>query len=295
MENGPAQPNKGLLAGVIAMLLAGGVRVMDDCARMGVRAAGHADDIAGAGVRLGGHSADEVAGAGARLGGRHADDMVGRGAHFGPGVDPALAGRWLDDVPYASSTEPNQLLEAALEGGADVAFQVLDVAVSGADEGPYEDDVEDEWRQSADDESPLVRRDVALVVACPARIDLGTDAARWRRVVEEGFGAACAPYLLFARAVPGAPSTLMSGAGERDVRQLAAECWDAGTTCVIVACDDECGAPVRAARTGVPGPDVTLERYTTELVQALMALEPKPRTLAVVRGDRAPQLQMIVR
>jgi hypothetical protein len=38
-----------------------------------------------------------------------------------------------------------------------------------------------------------------------------------------------------------------------------------------------------------------LEHYTTVLTSAVLALDPKPRVVAVVRGDRAPQMQMVVR
>lgn len=285
MESTPPKSHLGPIAGVLAMLALGGVRVMDDCGRAGVRLGRSADEVAGAGAQFG-RSADELPG-GTGFAGRSADELPG-GAGFAPGMDPLAAGRWADDLPHASTTEPNDVLEAVVEGSVEVGLEVMDVPLDGVDEG---DDAEGE----ADEYAPGGARPVALTVACPARIDLGAEPERWQRFVDTGFGAACAPNLVFGRAVPGSPDTLVWGAAQRSVQQLATDCWSAGSTCIIVACDDDCAEPVAAIRHIVRDMEAGLEHYTTVLTSAVLALDPKPRVVAVVRGDRAPQMQMVVR
>ena len=132
MESTPPKSHLGPIAGVLAMLALGGVRVMDDCGRAGVRLGRSADEVAGAGGQFG-RSADELPG-GTGFAGRSADELPG-GAGFAPGMDPLAAGRWADDLPHASTTEPNDVLEAVVEGSVEVGLEVMDVPLDGVDEG----------------------------------------------------------------------------------------------------------------------------------------------------------------
>jgi hypothetical protein len=273
MEPAPPKSHLGHIIGAVVVVVMGGVRVLDDCGRAGLRI---------------GRSADEVAGAGAGFGSRSADELAG-GARFAQGSDPLATGRWADDLPHASTTESNDVLEAVVEGSVEVGLEVMDVPLDDVDSGGDADG------DGVDDYAPPDTRPVALTVACPARIDLGAEPERWQRFVDTGFGAACAPNLVFGRAVPGSPDTLVWGAAQRSVQQLATDCWNAGSTCIIVACDDDCAEGIGAIRHGVRDMDAGLEPYTALLTSAVLALDPKPRVVAVVRGDRAPQMQMVVR
>lgn len=275
MEPSPPPSRLAHIAGAIALLALGGLRVMDDCGRAGARMGRHADEVAGAGARFGGRSADELAG----------------GARLAEGIDPVAGSRWVDDVPHASTSEPNDVLEAVVEGAVELTFEFVDLPIEGADIG------DGSSGGGADDEAigATGERAVALGVACPARIDLGAEPARWHGFVDTGFGAACAPNLVFGRAVPGAPDVITWGDGERSVQDLAADCWNAGSTCIIVACDDDCSAGIAAIPSSMPDMQGGLGHYTAYLTRAVIALQPKPRVVAVVRGDRAPQLQMLVR
>lgn len=271
MEPSPPPSRLAHIAGAIALLALGGLRVMDDCGRAGARMGRHADEVAGAGARFGGRSADELAG----------------GARLAEGIDPLSGSRWVDDVPHASTSEPNDVLEAVAEGTVDLTFEFMDVPLEGADgeDAPSGDGADDATGERA----------VAVGVACPARIDLGAEPARWNGFVDTGFGAACAPNLVFGTAVPGAPDVIRWGDGQRSVQDLAADCWNAGSTCIIVACDDDCSDRIAAIPHSMPDMQGGLGHYTAYLARAVIALQPKPRVVAVVRGDRAPQLQMLVR
>lgn len=294
MEPSPSPPKSYLahIVGAIAVTLMGAVRVLDDCGRAGMAMGRSADDVASAGARFGG-SADELAG-GARFG-RGADELAG-GARLGHGADPLTGPGWgaLDDVPHASASEPNDLLETVVEGGAELALEVMDVPLDEVDEGGQGDQEESDG-EGVDEYAPAGGRPVALTVMCPARTDLGAEPERWQRFVTTGYGSACAPHLVFGRAVPGSPETLAWGSQQRTVEQVATDCWNAGTTCIIVACDDDCAERMAAIPNSTRDMDGGLAHYTAVLTRAVIAMDPKPRVVAVVRGDRAPQMQMIVR
>lgn len=283
MEPAPPKSHLAHILGAIAVVVMGSVRVLDDCGRAGLRVGRSADDVASAGARFGG-AGDELAG-GARFG--QGADGLGGGARFGQGADPLTASRWglVDDVPHASTTESNDVLEAVVEGAAETALEVLDVPLGDAE---YDEGEGDQLAAEGG-------RSVALSVACPMRIDLGAEPERWQRFVDTGFGAACAPNLVFGRAVSGSPETLMVGGQPRTAQQIATECWNAGSTCIVVACDEDCAESMAAIPHSIRDMDGGLAHYTALLTSAVIALDPKPRMVAVVRGDRAPQMQMIVR
>lgn len=285
MEPAPPKSHLAHIIGALAVMALGAVRVLDDCGRAGLRMGSSADEVASAGARFG-SAGDELAG-GARFGGP-ADELA-RGARFAPGGDPLAAGRWADDLPHASTTESNDVLEAIAEGSVDITLEVLDVPLEGADDGAGAEGSE------GDEHVPGGARPVALTVTCPARIDLGAEPERWQRFVDSGFGAACAPNLVFGRAVPGSPETLVWGSQQRTVQQIATDCWNAGSTCIIVTCDEDCAERIAALPHSMRDMDGGLEHYTGVLASAVIEFHPKPRVIAVVRGDRAPQMQMIVR
>ena len=160
------------------------------------------------------------------------------------------------------------------------------------DDAAYE---HDEDGEATEGEPGSGARSVALDVACPMRIDLTGEPERWRRFAEDGFGSACAPNLVFGRAAPDNPEMVVVGDEQRDVRQLATECWNAGSTCVFVTCDDGCAAQVAAIPQSLPDMDRGLEHYTAVVTRSVVMMDPKSRVVAVVRGDRAPQMQMVVR
>ena len=126
MEPEPAPPKSHLahIVGAIGVLLMGTVRVLDDCGRAGLSMGRNADDVA----RFGG-SADDVARFGSSV------DGLPVGARLAHGADPMSAGRWglADDVPHASTSEANDILETVAEGSVDIALEVLDVPLDDAD------------------------------------------------------------------------------------------------------------------------------------------------------------------
>ena len=238
----------GLFAGIVAAVGLGGLRFADDCGRAGARVASHADDLGRAGGR-GFGAVDEVRGAHSGVFDEFAD-----GARAGKGARGELT------ALEAAASRPKVELEWS--DAADFAEYGIEL---GSQYGSDFDAV-----SLADARLP---GEVARHTACPTPIDLERTPEQWRRMIDEGFGAACAPRLVhgIAQTSPAGEPSIRVGSEAQALARLASECRAAGTTCVFVGCSGSCspeGIDALLGRTRPIQPEISA--HATALVASAL-------------------------
>ncbi|MEM6994461.1 MAG: hypothetical protein AAF721_28355 [Myxococcota bacterium] len=230
-EGGTAKAAVGLAAGLGLV----GVRLLDDCGRVGAKAA-----------RLGDSALDAR-----RLGSALDDAPIP--THWGPspgaarprGGAPSSAIAAVDSAPTARQVG-DSIAETLAEGGIEVAAQLAELEV--------------------DESFPTPPRSIA----CPKVLDIRLDDAPWHKLLG-GFGSRCAPSIVVARAREG--HELKVGDAWVDTNTLATQCAEIGAMCIFVGCeqgDSACldatrrARPRNLSRLGLPG-------YVHEFTEARLA------------------------
>jgi hypothetical protein len=244
--------------GVAAVLGGVAMHSMDDVARIGARSV---DDVTRVGAVNG---LDDAA----RNGAGHIDETARppvHGVDYGPRKSRGMAPQPM------MATDDGIRAEQVAEFTADVAFEFVPT----------------EFESDAATPTSFVEN-----VYRPKYVDLTTEPTTWARLTEAGEDAYRAPWIFNARTRDDA---VLVGSQAIPLDELAAACWQVGTTCIVVGCnDDDCSSATRGVfdRSESRASD-RVDVYAAKLVEARIDTFPQPVFIVTVGGSPKREFTLV--